>query len=348
MSCKSLSIEELLSAQSVIIDVRSESEFREAHIPTAVNVPLLNDAQRAEVGTIYKKVGPEAARLRGLEIVGQGFAEKLKAAGLELSGDPSKAFFVVQDFILARHSEALAEESPASQPQVIFYCWRGGDRSKSVALFASLLGVPCAYLTGGHKAFRNYVLNFLNTRPYPFKLKVLYGLTGCGKTKLIQKWIQEGQPAIDLEGLAHHRGSAFGQIGISSLGQQKDFENNLFWEMSKLKERGAKTVTVEGESRRIGRCLLPEAFMEEMKVGEKQKIECSIEERVQNILCEYVENRNEAQLREQALGALMAIRKKLGDQRFLELKKLLEGKNYADFAKGLLIHYYDKMYLNSR
>jgi tRNA 2-selenouridine synthase len=313
---KSYKVSEVLKTTSVIIDVRSESEFADAHIPGAVSVPILSDSERAEVGTLYKKSGSEIARSRGLEIV------QPKLEGLE------KKF----------------RELASLDCELIFCCWRGGERSQRVADFAKGLGLKSAYIEGGHKAFRKMAQEYLDADDYPFQLCTLYGLTGSGKTKMIKQWISEGKPAIDLEGLAHHRGSAFGQMGLSELGRQKDFENNLFWQLWHFVDTGHKMIVVEGESRRIGLCQLPLRFMRAMEEGRQVQVVKPLAERVENILAEYVGVLSEEALHAEALRALTAIRKRLGGELFTELSGLLAGKDYRKFTERLLVEYYDKVY----
>lgn len=315
--------------QYVIIDVRSESEFRDAQIPGAFNVPILDDAQRVEVGTLYKQRGSDIARKRGLELV----APKLPTMVETILG-------------LWRKYGAAKDGETSNGKRLLVHCWRGGERSKSVATILSLMKVmPVSVLEGGHKAFRNFTLEFLNAR-YPFKLCTLWGLTGCAKTAILLDWKAAGRPVIDLEGLAHHRGSAFGQVGIDKFGEQKEFETNLFWEMWKL--RHEPVVIVEGESRRIGRCMLPEIFMTQMQEGIQVKVDRTIDERVAHILNVYVNPVERERMVSEARRSLDAIKKRLGSEKFISLSKLLDEGNYAEFTKILLLDYYDKMYQNSR
>jgi tRNA 2-selenouridine synthase len=385
---KSISASQLFQLQGVIVDVRSESEFADAHVPGAVNVPLLNDAERTEIGTLYKRQGSDFARRRGLEIV----APKLSALFDGLTNAISshcppnfeakrpdtetwqKVLNVVAHEIMVSNfgaDEAEAESSVAvgvecerrahevsppftvqsdevAQVPLTLYCWRGGARSKSMTLFARSLGFNAQFVAGGHKSFRNEVLNFIEAGKYPFKFCTLYGLTGAGKTQVLRQWLSEGKPVIDLEALAHHRGSAFGQVGIDTYGKQKEFENNLYWEMKKLEVRGEKIVFLEGESRRIGRVQLPQAFMDAMMNGLKVKMSQSVEERVQNILGDYVAKIPEERVMREARVALEAIKRRLGGEKFKELNELLEQKQFAKFTEVLLVDYYDKLYQFSR
>jgi len=326
-----ISVSEFLSnpLARTIIDVRSESEFSEAHIPGARNVPLLNDAERAEVGTLYKQNGPEPARLCGLELVGPKLASMMSA----IDG-------------IARRSGLGSGSAAHVRSSLLIHCWRGGARSQSVAAILKIMKYDVAVLEGGHKAFRNFVQEFLNQPRYPFKLCTVYGLTGAGKTEMLRQWKAEGKPIIDLEGLAHHRGSAFGQVGIDQYGQQKEFENNLFWEMWRL--RHEPVVVIEGESRRIGRCQLPESFMEQMASGFHVLVDKSVDERAEHIMKIYVEGMERDRLLREARSSLDAIRKRLGGEKHNELGGLLERGEFREFIRILLRDYYDRMYANSR
>jgi tRNA 2-selenouridine synthase len=231
---------------------------------------------------------------------------------------------------------------------LLFYCWRGGARSKTVATVLSLLGFNVKLVEGGHKAFRTEVLNYLHQPKYPFKLCTLYGLTGCGKTKILNRWAKEKKPVIDLEALAHHRGSAFGQIGIAEWGQQKHFENHLYCQMRFWESRKAPVVFVEGESQRIGRVRLSDAFMNAMLEGLHVKVEKTLDERVEHILSEYVRPVPKHDWLKEALRSLEAIQKRLGGEKFKELQGYLLTSQDALFIRGLLVDYYDKAYLLSR
>jgi tRNA 2-selenouridine synthase len=368
---KSYLIRDILNTQSVIIDVRSEGEFEEAHIPGSVSVPLLNNVDRAEVGTLYKNSGGEIARRRALEIV-QPKLEKL-FDGIALSAarnldSPAihipkprhwaEVFQLLSERVLgvSRTGSHLTDDvkplieqvQPVGGVPIIFCCWRGGDRSKSMALFARALGFNAGYIQGGHKAYRRAAQEFLAGPKYPFKLCTLYGLTGSGKTKIIQEWAEASKPVVDLEALASHRGSAFGQVGIKKRGNQKDFENNLFWQLSGLVARGEKVIVVEGESRRIGLCQLHENFLAAMVDGFHIQVVQPLDVRIENILQEYFEPSRLEILLPEIRSSLDAIKKRLGPERHKELSVLLTEKNYSLFTQRLLVEYYDKSYALSR
>jgi tRNA 2-selenouridine synthase len=376
----SLSVSEFLDAQGVtVVDVRSEGEFAEAHVPGAVNIPLLDNLERAEVGTLYKRQGPDVARRRGLEIVRpklSGFFEALAGAlrtaraGVTLQAPDASVFeklferitrqVLIENFGAVDSPDLPTEpeirgpldpflsQSDAKPPRVIFYCWRGGARSKAMTLFAHSLGFDSAYIKGGHKAYRAAALEFLNADKYPFRLCTLYGLTGSAKTHILNQWMSEEKPVIDLENLAYHRGSAFGQVGIDEIGRQKDFENKLFWEMRRLAKAGHRVVVVEGESRRIGRCQLPEVFMKAMLAGIRVKVDRTVDERVNHILEQYVNPIPEDRWRREAERSLDAIKKRLGGEKHKELLSVLQAGDYREFTRILLVDYYDKTYALSR
>lgn len=320
-------------------DVRSPGEFAESSVPGAESMPLLDDAERSEVGTLYKQVGADAALKRGLEILKPKVEEKI--------------FSVIHDSLYVDDGDVRFKLN-ASFSKIdknltkIFYCWRGGARSKIMATIHGLQGYDVGIIEGGHKAWRNEILEFLNSPQYPFKLSTLYGFTGCGKTKILNQWAKEGRAVIDLEALAHHRGSAFGQIGIEQIGGQKIFEANLYWKMKEMQKRGVDKVYVEGESQRIGRCLLPDAFMKAMLDGEHIKVEKSLEERVEHIINEYIKPVPRHEWISQASRSLDVIKKRLGGEKHSELLKDLVSGDDAALVRKLLVDYYDKTYSLSK
>jgi tRNA 2-selenouridine synthase len=366
-----------------IIDVRSPSEFLDSHIPGAQNISLLDDSERAEIGTLYKQQGGEKALRRALEIfskpvkfweaaatlwpkVDEGL-NILQSSWPQIFSKIQNCLYVVDGDVKFDPYRAEAELATSSlfatidvensvekqgfkktNSNLLIYCWRGGARSKTVATVLSLLGFNVKLVEGGHKAFRTEVLNYLHQPKYPFKLCTLYGLTGCGKTKILQRWAQEKKPVIDLEALAHHRGSAFGQIGIAQWGQQKHFENHLYFQMRHWENQKVAVVFVEGESQRIGRVRLSDSFMNAMLEGFHVKVEKTLEERVEHILSEYVRPVPKHDWLKEALRSLEAIQKRLGGEKFKELQGYLFSGQDDLFVRGLLVDYYDKAYLLSR
>ncbi len=307
---KKIHITQALEARNaLLVDVRSPAEFEEDHLPGAFNVPLLNNQERHEVGIVYKQVGPYKARKLGL-----------KMAAPKIEG--------FLNTILEQKKEK----------DLIFYCWRGGLRSYSMATFFDLLDLPVSIIDGGYKSYRNFVLEKINN-PYPFELIVLYGMTGSGKTEVLQHLKNMEVPVIDLEKLACHRGSAFGHIGISEKRNQKQFDNLLSQEI--LKYKNEKHVFVEGESRKIGSLLLPEYWMRCAKSARKILVSAPLSARIERIVRTY--SQVEA-LEMTFLLSIEKIRKRLGGAFFQELKTLLDQKNFRDFIGKILENYYDKTY----
>ncbi|MDQ7096099.1 tRNA 2-selenouridine(34) synthase MnmH [Desulfosporosinus sp. PR] len=293
----------------VLVDVRSEGEFAEATIPGSVNLPLFNNQERAEVGTMYTQASPSLARELGLSIVSPKLPELLKKVG------------------------ELSRKGP-----LVLFCWRGGMRSKALATVAELMGIPIYRLQGGYKAYRSQVIEYFQ-QELPFRFVVLRGNTGVGKTELLGKLREEGYPAIDLEKLANNRGSVFGAMGLGDPPSQKKFEGLLYEELDLLKE--FPYVIVECESRRIGRVTLPATFYTAMQHG-VQILHCdSLPNRVQRLIREYTAVSN---AHEEIRLALEKLIKTLGRVKVQELHNLLGANRLEDFTEQLLVEYYDKLY----
>ncbi|GFE62394.1 tRNA 2-selenouridine(34) synthase MnmH [Geobacter sp. AOG2] len=296
-----------------IIDVRTPLEFAEDHLPGAVNIPILTDEERVEVGTLYKQTGPQKARIRGLELTCGRFAA------------------MVHDVI----------DQAAGRP-VLVYCWRGGLRSLSMTILLEMSGYPVVQLKGGYRAFRNQVISYFEDFNPPGQLIVIHGMTGTGKTTFINGLDRESWTVIDLEGLACHRGSAFGEVGLVQAISQKRFDT-LLWDAFRNAPDG-RPVIVEGESQRIGKISLPGRVYEAMGDGCKIWCHASLETRVHRLSVEYACD----EYREAMTVALERIRKKLGGVRYAEIKALLECWDVEGVARGLIEHYYDRLYYKNR
>jgi len=312
MDLKQIEINDLVNSKRklVLIDVRSPLEYEEFHIPGAVNIPLFSNEERAEVGTLYKQKGPEHAKVRGIEI----FSHKLSTFYEEV--------------------RALAKEAE----QTVIYCWRGGMRSKSVANFMTVMGVVCWQLVGGIRSFRKLIteqLHAFSQEKKPFV--VIEGYTGSRKTDILKRLDEKGYPVIDLEGLAEHRGSIFGSVGLQPK-SQKAFECGLWQRLLILKD--APYYIIEGESKRIGRVVLPSFINEGKEQGERIMIDYPFEARVKAILEEYRPNENKKAINE----AFAHLRKYLQQPLLGELETTLENEDYALFISYLLEHYYDPRY----
>jgi len=296
-----------------IIDVRTPLEFAEDHLPGAFNVPILNNEERVEIGTIHKQRGGQPARIRGLELTCGRFAAMTEEAANHAGGRP-----------------------------ILVYCWRGGLRSLSMAILLESCGYPVKQLRGGYKAFRNLVTSYFDKFTPPAPLIVLHSMTGCGKTTFINCLDRRLCTPVDLEGVASHRGSAFGSLGLGEQPSQKRFDTML-WDAFR-KAPADKPIILEGESRRIGEVTLPGTLYDVM--AESCKIWCSasLETRVKRLLDEYAK----PEYSEPIAAALERIRKKLGTVHYAELKKMLDLCDMPGLTRGLIQHYYDKLYYKHR
>jgi len=303
---------DLLDSHS-IIDVRTPLEYAEDCIPGAINIPLLSNDERVEIGTIYKQSGPHDARVRGLELT----SVKLPA-------------------IVA----AIADASQGRP--ILVYCWRGGLRSKTVATILELTGYKAKQLTGGYKFFRQQVLDYFCNFISPGPLVTLHGMTGVGKTDFLQVLKMNGFSTIDLEGLACHRGSAFGSLGMVQNHTQKKFDTQL-WHAFVSIPKGSPII-LEGESRRIGSLSLPGNLYEAMR--EQAKIWCtaSIETRIDRLQAEYGKN----EYKEEMNSALFRIRSKLGKEKHAEMLSYLEHWELKPLISELIENYYDKLYYKTK
>ena len=293
------------SNRRVLLDVRSPGEYAQGHIPGAISFPLFSDAERALVGTCYKQQGKEQALELGLELVGPKMAGFIKKA---------------------------REQAP--ERRLAVHCWRGGQRSGSMAWLFRQAGFDVVTLEGGYKNYRRFVLE--GFEDVPLDLRVVGGRTGSGKTKILKQLEQLGEQIIDLEGIAHHKGSAFGSIGEAPQPTVEQFENDLFHALCKLDPR--RQVWVENESRSIGRVYIPAAFWVKMRDSTLFNIQIPESARIDNLLQDYL-GTDKSELE----AAFMRIDKKLGGQ---HLKSALEALQADDFATAarIALYYYDKTY----
>lgn len=302
---------ELRDRGALFIDARSPAEFAEATIPGALNVAVLDDAERAEVGTLYKQQGKQQARRRGVQLV----APKIPAM-----------------------IEQVETMRLAGSGLVVVFCWRGGMRSRALTQFLDLAGIPARQMTGGHKAFRRGVIDFFQSAEWG-RLLVLRGLTGVGKTRALQQLADVEYPVIDLENLANHRGSAFGSLGLSAQPTQKMFEALLWDQLRRIAP--CDFVLVEGESRHIGRVSLPPRVHQTMQSETSLWLKASLSRRTQNILEDYPAI---DQLKNQFVAPLLALKDRLGRQTVAELLDLLESGCWQQLVQELMVRYYDPLY----
>ncbi len=297
------------------IDVRSPTEYQKAAIPHAINIPLFDDSERHELGIIYKEKGAEAARMRGVELLSPKLPLLLK-----------KILRICQN----------------STP--VIYCWRGGMRSETVVAMLQLLKIPAYRLTGGYKKYRRFLFQALDNYSLKPVIVTLHGLTGVGKTKILDILKKEGCYTLDLESLANHRGSVFGSLGLGAPRSQKNFESLLWEELEKNKT--APYILVEGEGKKIGPVFMPKFLVEKMIAGHHVLLIASLEVRIQRILEEYI-TRNDA-WNESVIKALNHLSGQLGQENITRIQLMLKNNNIKDAVRDLCVNHYDKLYKDSK
>lgn len=303
---KDINVSTLLSEKEItpVIDVRSPLEFAKGHIPGSFNVPLFSNDERAQIGTLYKEEGQEKAI-----ILGESFA------------NPRIPVYLEQAHRLS------------SNKRIIVYCFRGGLRSQRFSQLLSQNGYTVYRLIGGYKSYRREVQSYFSRK---LELKVLSGRTGAGKTEVLEELKKLDQPVIDLEGLASHRGSAFGDIGMNPQPSTEHFENLFHKRLIELGRQQA--IWVEDESRNIGSVFLPEDFFSQLRLSPVYFIDVLTETRVKRLCKDYSKTGLEP-LKE----ALDKIRKRLGGERTKEAMIALEAGDLEKTA-FLALQYYDKCY----
>lgn len=306
---KQLEIAEYLKVlnEYVIIDVRSEGEYQQGHIPGAVNIPILNNEHRKLVGTCYKQKGREEAVHLGFELVGPRFAP--------IIDEVKKA---------------------APEKKVGVYCWRGGMRSNIMAWMLGLCGFKVSLLKGGYKQFRR---RMLETLEQDFKLVIIGGKTGSGKTDVIKALNELGSQVADLEGMAHHKGSAFGGLGQLPQPTQEQFENILGYKLYSFDPD--KSVFLENESRLIGVRHIPNTLYDRMREARVLEIQLPFEARVKRIMNEYG-----GFSKEDLSFHTKRIEKRLGNLRMRQALEMLENNEREQWVR-LMLEYYDSLYGHS-
>ncbi|NMH69263.1 tRNA 2-selenouridine(34) synthase MnmH [Bacillus sp. RO3] len=304
---KDLTIDQCDFNNHIFVDVRSPSEYREMTIPGSMNIPVFNDEERAEVGTLYKQVSKEKATERGLEI----FSRKLPG---------------------------FLQEFKNLKGEIVVFCWRGGMRSKAAATFLDLMGMKAGRIQGGVRAYRHWVLNKLETYTLTQQAFVLNGGTGIGKTAILKQLQKEGYPVLDIEALANHRGSIFGEIGLKA-NNQKTFDSLLVNDLIRMQD--SPYLLFEAESKRIGRLRLPEKLVETKEKGFHIFIEMPMKERISHILEEYRLHEHHEEFKE----AFRCIKRRIHSPIANEIEDEMGKKNYGRILELLLEFYYDPMYL---
>jgi tRNA 2-selenouridine synthase len=293
-------------AESIpVIDVRSSSEFNTGHIPGAINIPLFNDKERELVGIKYKKEGRIPAILDGLKQTGPAISNKLEQA-----------------------------IGTAQKGKLLVHCWRGGMRSEAMAWLFSLGDIETEVLDGGYKSYRHYVLDCLSEKR---KMIVLGGMTGSSKTQILKYLKESGRQVIDLEGIANHKGSAFGSLGQLPQPSTEQYANLLYKEWTQINKN--LPFWIEDESRNIGSVFMPDGFYLNMQSTPTIILLMDVKTRLPRLMEEY-----STFPRETLKTSIMKISKRLGGD---NTKDAINAVEIGDFAKAIEItlYYYDKAYL---
>ncbi len=297
-----------------IIDVRTPAEFAEDHIPGAINCPVLSDAERVTVGTLYKQVSPFEARKAGAALVAKN---------------------------IAAHLEARFHDRPKSWRPLV-YCWRGGQRSGAMCIILAQVGWAARKLEGGYKTYRRDVLDRLAALPQGFSLRVICGPTGSGKSRLLAALADSGQQVLDLEGLAQHRGSVLGRMPEQAQPSQKWFDSALLQALQELDP--GRPVYVEAESSKIGAINLPDALVAAMHAGECLLLEAPPEVRVTGLLEDYRHYLSEP---ETLIAHLQALQRFHGGKRLEHWAALARAGDFAALVAELLTLHYDPSYFRA-
>ncbi len=297
-----------------VIDVRSPAEFLDDHVPGAINLPVLDNAQRAKIGTLYNQVNPFTAKRTGAALVARN---------------------------IAHHLETTLNEMPRTWRPLV-YCWRGGQRSGAMAKVFSDIGWQASVIEGGYKAYRRAVLEILNNIPSKLRLIVIAGKTGTAKTRILRAAGVKGMQIIDLEGLAKHRGSLFGREPGSPQPSQRLFESRLARALLELS--GDRSVFIEAESNKIGEIHVPPALWAQMRSAKRITVEAPLTARI-NFLMEDYDHIISDQI--DVAELLSGLKTRHSAELFDYWKNNIKTKNWETFVESLLTHHYDPSYSRS-
>lgn len=296
----------------VLVDVRSPKEYQEFHIPESINLPIFSNDERARVGTVFKQKGQEDAKELGIEIVSKKLPDLYRSM----------------------------KELQTKGKRLGVYCWRGGMRSRSIVSVMNMMGIHCEQLKGGIRSFRKMIVKDLTEiANQKMRFVVIEGCTGSRKTDLLVELTKKDYPVIDLEGLAGHRGSIFGAVGMTPR-SQKQFECDLWERLNELK--GSGYYIIEGESKRIGNVILPPFIIEGKDKGIHLFIEYPFQKRIEAIYQTYRPNTQHSALYE----AFTHLQKYMQPRFIDEIEMAFEQQDYRTLIGILLEHYYDPKYLH--
>ena len=303
-----------LAGFDTVIDARSESEYAEDRLPGAINWPTLHDAERALIGTEYKQVSPFTARKRGAVLAARNIAAHIEREGMDKPKD--------------------------WQPLV--YCWRGGQRSGALATVLSAIGFRVHLIEGGYQRYRRAVLAALDALPQRLELRVVCGVTGSGKSRLLQHLADTGVQVLDLEQLANHRGSVLGLVPGSPQPGQKQFESRLWDALRRFDP--ARPVIVESESKKVGDLRVPEKLIERMRAAPCIRLELPLEARVELLMQDYDFFVRDTATFCQRLDALRVLR---GHELVNAWQEAARAGRTREVVRDLLVAHYDPGYLQS-
>lgn len=287
-----------------LADVRTPAEFDHGHIPGAFNLPLFSNEERVKVGTTYKQVGREEAILLGFDLTGSKWSGFIRRA-LEIAPDK----------------------------KISVHCWRGGMRSGAMAWALNLYGFEVYLIEGGYKSYRKWVLEQFEI---PAKLRIIGGMTGSGKTKILHELTKKGEQVIDLENLAQHQGSSYGSMNKPGQPTQEQFENNFAEQLKTLDRR--RVIWVEDESLTIGKIFIPNPFWHQMKEALLVNLVVSLEQRVRSLVQEYGKLDKDF-----LIECTERIHKRLGPLQTKQAVAAIRENRMEDFIRLVLV-YYDKTY----
>ena len=296
---------------SMIIDVRSDSEFTDDHIPGAVSMPVLNDEERAEVDTIYKQVGAFEAKQRGAALVARS---------------------------ISRHLEEKLADAPKDFAPLV-YCWRGGQRSGAMARILSEIGWRVTLVDGGYKTYRKQVLDGLYEIPDQLRLIILRGRTGTAKTRILRAAAGLGAQVIDLEGLASHRGSLLGPEPGKGQPSQRLFESGLYDVMRRFDSN--RPVFVEAESNKVGACHVPAALWRCMRGAPSLQVTAPLPARVAFLLKDYQHVVAEPSRLDPLLEWVV---ERIGHEAVARWREAVERDDWKGFVTRVLEDHYDPAY----
>ncbi len=299
-------------ACDTIIDVRSPAEFTEDHLPGAISAPVLSDDERVRIGTLHKQSSAFDAKKAGAALVARN---------------------------IARHLEEQFSGRPKNWRPLI-YCWRGGQRSGAMTEIFNRIGWKAVQLEGGYKAWRRHVIDSLDALPARYRYRIICGVTGSGKSRLLRALDAEGAQVLDLEDIAKHRGSVLGNLPDAAQPSQKMFESLVLAKLSGFD--AARPVFVEAESKKVGEVRVPEALMAAMRASPCLRVEMSTPLRVELLKDEYAHFIHNPQSLGTQLDCLTALH---GRERIDAWKNLTAHGQWDEFVERLLVDHYDPAYL---